>query len=48
MIIYLLKKIDDEEFDFKKELKILSKKYPNVDLKVMGFTDDWEEIVLCR
>ncbi len=48
MIIFMLEKIDDEELNFKNELKRLVSKYPNVDLSAMGFVDNWEEIVLCR
>jgi len=43
MIEFLFEQIDDEEFDFKNELKQLFKKYPKVKLMSMGFVENWEE-----
>ncbi len=46
MILFILEKIDDEEFNFKAEIKKLILKYQNIDLSAMGFVDDWERIEL--
>lgn len=48
MILFMLEKIGDEEFDFKYELKKLIRKYPKLDLLAMGFPPKWEEVQLCR
>ena len=44
MISFMLEKIDDEEFNFKKEFRALLVKYPNIDLEAMGFVKDWKEL----
>ncbi len=48
MIIFMLEKIGDEEFNLKNEIKNLILKYSNVNLFSMGFVNDWESIELCR
>lgn len=48
MIEFLLTKMDDEEFAFKYELKRLFAKYPTVNLRAMGFIDNWEELEIWR
>lgn len=48
MILFMLEKIGDDEFDFKYELKKLVSKYPNVDLSAMGFPPHWEEVQVCK
>jgi len=48
MIMFILQKIDDEEFDFQIEIQKLTLKYPNVDLVAMGFVDEWMDLQLCR
>ncbi len=48
MIQFIFLLIDDEEFDFKKELQSLLNKYPNVDSKAMGFIENWEELEMWR
>lgn len=44
MIQFIFISIDDKEFDFKLELKSLLTKYPNVDIKAMGFIENWEKL----
>lgn len=48
MILFMLEKIDDEELNFKNEIKKLTLKYPNVNLFSMGFIKEWESLELCR
>ncbi|AZL54402.1 Abi family protein [Aliarcobacter skirrowii] len=48
MILFILEKIDSEEFDFKKELKHLLDKYSIVDIKAMGFSDTWKELEIWK
>jgi len=48
MIQFIFISIGDEEFDFKSELKGLLNKYPIVDIKAMGFIEDWEELEIWR
>ena len=48
MLLFMLEKIDDEEFDFKAKIKQLLSKYPNVNLNAMGFPEEWERIEPCR
>ncbi|MBN2693299.1 Abi family protein [bacterium] len=48
MIQFILISIDDKEFYFKSELKSLLKKYPNVDIKDMGFVQNWEDLEIWR
>ena len=48
MIEFLFGQIDDEEFDFKYELKGLFKKYPKVKLESMGFIENWEQNPIWR
>lgn len=43
MIEFLFKQIDDEEFNFKTELKKLFIKYPKVKYESMGFIKNWEQ-----
>lgn len=43
MIEFLFEQMDDEEFNFKDELKRLFKKYPKVKLENMGFIENWEQ-----
>jgi len=35
-----------EELEFKEQIKKLLKEYPSIDLKAMGFVDDWEYLAL--
>lgn len=48
MIQFIFISIDNKEFDFKSELKSLLNKYPIVDVKAMGFVQDWEELEIWR
>ncbi len=48
MIEFLFEQIDDEEFNFKDELKRVFKKYPKVKLENMGFIEDWEQNPIWR
>lgn len=48
MIQFILISINDEEFNFKKELKKLLKKYQNIDIRAMGFLENWEELEIWR
>lgn len=48
MILFILEKIDVEEFDFKKDLKNLLNKYSIVDIKSMGFNDSWRELEIWK
>jgi abortive infection bacteriophage resistance protein len=48
MIQFVFLSIDDEEFDFKAELKSLLSKYSSIDIKAMGFIEDWEEFEIWR
>jgi len=48
VIQFIFISIDDEEFDFKSELKSLLGKYPFVDIKAMGFIENWEELEIWR
>lgn len=48
MIQSIFISIDDEEFDFKSELKSLLSKYSNVDINAMGFVKDWEDLEIWR
>lgn len=48
MILYLLEKIDGDEYGFKQEIKILLQHYPDVKLFNMGFPEDWETILLWK
>jgi abortive infection bacteriophage resistance protein len=43
MTHYILNAINDT-FNFKKELKNLFDRFPNIDKKAMGFLDDWENM----
>lgn len=44
LIEFLLKQIDDEELDFKYEIKNLLEKYKIVDKQAMGFPENWESL----
>lgn len=48
MIQFILEKIDDEELDFKNEIKKLISKYPNTNISTMGFPDNWELLTLWK
>jgi len=43
VIVFILESIG-EELDFKKEIKNLLHLYPNIDLKAMGFIENWEKL----
>ena len=45
MINYILNSIDDT-FDYKKELEKLFEKYPNIDLREMGFKNNWQDLIV--
>lgn len=44
VIEYILGRIGEDEVDFKSKLKGLLGRYPDVDIKAMGFVDNWEEL----
>lgn len=44
VIEYVLTCIGEDEIDFKYKIKQLLQKYPNVDIKAMGFVQNWEEL----
>jgi abortive infection bacteriophage resistance protein len=48
MIQFMLEKIDEEELDFKYEIKRLLAKYPKINIKTMGFIENWEELSLWK
>ena len=48
MILFILEKIDEQEFNLRNEIIALLKKYPKVDLVAMGFPNEWKERELCR
>ena len=43
MILYLLEKIDGDEYGFRQEIKGLLAAYPEVPLRNMGFSEKWEQ-----
>lgn len=48
VIEYILTCIGEDEIDFKSKIKALLKKYPKVNVKSMGFIDNWEENSIWR
>lgn len=48
MILYILDKIDSDEFNFKKELKHLLDKYSIVDKNAMGFNKKWQDFEIWK
>lgn len=45
VIEFILESIG-EELEFKEQIKTLLKEYPSIDLKAMGFVDDWENLAI--
>ena len=45
VIAFILESIG-EELEFKEQIKTLLKEYPSIDLKAMGFVDDWENLAI--
>jgi abortive infection bacteriophage resistance protein len=45
VIEFILESIG-EELEFKMQIKTLLKEYPSIDLKAMGFVDDWEDLAI--
>lgn len=48
VIEYILTCIGEDEIEFKDKIKQLLQKYPNVDIKAMGFVQNWEELEMWR
>jgi len=48
VIEYILTCIGEDEIDFKNKIKNLLQKYQNIDIKAMGFIEDWEELEIWR
>lgn len=48
MIQFILEKIDDEELNFKNEIKKIIFKYPNTNINTMGFFENWELLELWK
>lgn len=48
LIEYILTCIGEDEIDFKNKIKNLLQKYQNIDIKAMGFINEWEELEIWR
>lgn len=48
MIEFLLQKIDDDELNLKHRLSLLLNKYKDVDIKAMGFIENWEALEIWK
>lgn len=48
VIEYILTCIGEDEIDFKERIKNLLQKYRNVDIKAMGFVQNWEELEIWK
>ena len=48
LIEYILTSIGEDEIEFKTKLKTLLSKYPNIDIKAMGFIDNWQDLEIWR
>jgi abortive infection bacteriophage resistance protein len=48
VIQYLLSCIGEDEIDFKSKIKRLLGTYSDIDIKAMGFVDDWEKLEVWR
>jgi len=48
VIEYILTHIGEDEIDFKNKIKQLIQKHPKINIKSMGFVENWEELEIWR